>query len=525
MPTKLRVDSSFEESNRSVLAALQHTEPEFSLPETIKNAKIKLETEPTDNPEYVSLHNLRKTRRFAVGRFVSLTITLVSIVFLTFGGFFVYNILAAASDTTGGGRGNIWHTIANSFNPAGFERVKLQGEAEGRTNLLVLGVDAAAGLSDTIIVVSYYYKEQKIAAMSIPRDFYVTDGYGSYRINAIYPFAENRDPGSGAQAVANFLSKELEIPIHYWVVVNFDGMVQVVDAIGGIEINVPVAFVDYEYPTRDYSGYMRPAPRFEAGIQHMNGEKALIYARSRHGNNGTGSDFDRGRRQAEVIAAALQKLKSRIDSGEILNINSVNALIASVRGNVKTSLNVNEIMSAYEIFKNQTKNQQSIFDNYYAINWFSGNGFLCSPPLEKYGASVVTYCDGAIGGTRNYSTSRQKAREMARNLLEQARFAELRSASAIILANRSGLTKLVETELRNLPIGTVWDADNYYRYIPPATGTEKVNIYIASDKLRAQFKEVAQGKLTFAYELHGALPKEKILTSNNVGTDIIAWIE
>lgn len=520
MPTKLRDQDNFEDLNKSVLEILE-------TPKDETNTAIIADTAKTDSKieQNNSIKLLRKKKRFSIGRFISITIILFCVILLVLGGSFVYNILAAASETTGGGKGDIWSTLKNSLNPTGFERVTLQGENEGRTNFLVLGVDSAAGLSDTIMLVSYYYKEQKIATMSIPRDFYVTDGYGTYRINAVYPFAENRNPGSGPQAVSDFVSKELEIPIHYWMVVNFDGVEQIVDAVGGIEVNVPTAFIDYQYPTRNYSGYIRPAPSFETGMQYMNGERALIYARSRYGNNGTGSDFDRGRRQAEVGEGILQKLKSKIDSGEIMNINSINALIGSARNNVKTSVNINEIMSAYELFKDQAKNQDNIFDNYYSINWFSGNGFLCSPPLEKYGASVVTYCDGGLGGGRTYSAGRQKAREMAQNLLDHARFADLSRTSTIILANRSSLTAGIETELRTLPLGTVWDADNYYRYIPQATGTEKVNIYIANDQIRAQFKEASEGKLTFAYELHSGLPAEKTLTSNNVGSDIIVWIE
>jgi LCP family protein required for cell wall assembly len=227
--------------------------------------------------------------------------------------------------------------------------------------MLVMGVDSAAQLADSIMVVSYYHTEQKIATLSIPRDFYVT---GGYRINAVFPFAEQQNPGSGPQAMADFVSQELDIPIHYWLMVNFEGVEQIVDAVGGIEINVETPFVDYEFPTRNYSGYMRPAPSFEKGPQKMDGERALIYARSRHGTNGTGSDFDRARRQAEVGEALLQRVKDKFDSGEIFNINSINALIGSARGNVKTSAQINEIMSAYEIFKEVAAEQDSVFDSY-----------------------------------------------------------------------------------------------------------------------------------------------------------------
>jgi LCP family protein required for cell wall assembly len=526
MPTKLKDQKNFAEVNKSVLESLERDQEEakhsnFPNPEDATSS-----THQPDETSANSVQQLRKKKKkFSLGRFISLTIIIFCVGFFAVGGAFVYNILAAVSESTGGGEGNIWDTFTGALNPQGFERVELKGEPESRTNMLVLGVDSEALLSDTVMVVSYYHTEQKIATLSIPRDFYVTDGYGSYRINAIYPFAEARSPGSGAQTVADFVSRELDIPIHYWVVVNFEGVEQIVNAVGGIEIDVTVPFVDYQFPTRNYSGYMRPAPSFEKGKQKMNGERALIYARSRHGNNGTGSDFDRGRRQAEVGEAILQKLKQQVDSGEIMNINSINALIASAKNNIKTSAKINEIMSAYELFKETAAEQEDIMSNYYSINWQAGNGFLCTPPLEKYGASVVTYCDGAIGGTNYASASRERGRQQAKNLLAEARFADLANTSTIILANQSKLTGQVEAELKKMPLGTVWPADNNYRYISKASGQEKVSIYIPNKNLRSQFEEAAKGQLNFAFELKGDLPTDKTLMTNNQGTDIVVWIE
>jgi LCP family protein required for cell wall assembly len=464
-------------------------------------------------------------RKLSIVRVFSSLLIILSLIVILTGGLFVYNILMAASETTGGGEGNFWNLLLNNFLPKDFERIKLKGEDEGRTNVLVIGYDSVAMLADSILIVSYYYTEKKVVTLSIPRDFYIRDGGGAYKINALYPFAEQRQKGSGAQAMADFLSRELDIPIHYWVALNFQGVKQLVNAAGGIEINVTVPFVDYEFPTDDYSGYLRPAPSFEAGRQYMDGDRALIYARSRHGNNGTGSDFDRSRRQAEVGAAILQKLQTQLRSGEIWNINSINALINSVRGNLKTSAEVKEIISAYEIFKTSFKGDTNILENFYSINFRTGNGFLCSPPLDLYGASVITYCDGTLGGSKGASKSREQARQIARDLLQQAKFAALREASVIILANRSDKTAEVEKQLQSMPVGKVWPADNFYKYIPKATGEEVIRIYIADAKLREQFAEASKGKLEFAFELHGPLPAEKYLTPNNVGADIIVWIE
>ena len=95
------------------------------------------------------------------------------------------------------------------------------------------------------------------------------------------------------------------IGINYFVGVDFDAFKQAVDAVGGINIDVPAGFTDNQYPAGECDegncGY--ETVRFNAGVQHMNGATALIYARSRHGNNGQGSDFARSRRQQQIIVA------------------------------------------------------------------------------------------------------------------------------------------------------------------------------------------------------------------------------
>ncbi len=512
-------------STKSLFTSSELLESEISQPVSTETSTSNFQANVTDEVTTNKSKTSRPKRKFSIIRLFSSILIVISLIAILTGGLFVYQILSVASETTGGGEGNLWSLLVNNFISKDFERVKLKGEDEGRTNVLVIGYDSVALLADSILIVSYYHTEQKIATLSIPRDFYIRDGGGAYKINALYPFAEQRQKGSGAQAMADFLSRELDIPIHYWVALNFQGVKQLVNAVGGVEVNVTVPFVDYEFPKDDYSGYLRPAPSFEAGKQYMDGDRALIYARSRHGNNGTGSDFDRSRRQAEIGAAILQKLQTQLRSGEIWNINSINALINSVRGNVKTSAEVKEIISAYEIFKANFKGEANVTDNFYSINFRTGNGFLCSPPLDLYGASVITYCDGTLGGSRGTSRSREQARQVARDLLQQAKFTALKEASVIILANRSDRTTNVEKQLQGLPVGKVWPADNFYKYIPKATGEEVIRIYIADAKLREQFAEASKGKLDFAFELHGSLPAEKYLTPNNAGADIIVWIE
>jgi anionic cell wall polymer biosynthesis LytR-Cps2A-Psr (LCP) family protein len=91
------------------------------------------------------------------------------------------------------------------------------------------------------------------------------------------------------------------VPVHHYVRVDFEGFRAVVDAVGGIDVVVEEPIVDNAYPTEDY-GTMRI--EIPAGPQHMDGETALRYARSRHGS----SDFDRAKRQQQILTALARRL-------------------------------------------------------------------------------------------------------------------------------------------------------------------------------------------------------------------------
>jgi polyisoprenyl-teichoic acid--peptidoglycan teichoic acid transferase len=91
------------------------------------------------------------------------------------------------------------------------------------------------------------------------------------------------------------------VTVNRYVRVDLAGFVRIIDAMGGIDVNVPNPLVDDEYPTYDYG---TTTMAFDVGPQHMDGERALAYARIRHGS----SDFQRAERQQFVIVAALQRL-------------------------------------------------------------------------------------------------------------------------------------------------------------------------------------------------------------------------
>jgi LCP family protein required for cell wall assembly len=156
-------------------------------------------------------------------------------------------------------------------------------------NIVLLGSDrrpqSSAWRTDSMIVVSVDATNNVIRLLSIPRDLWVyIPGHGYNRINTADLWGEMAQPGTGPEWVKQTIHRNLGIPVHYYVRLDFEGFIKIIDLVGGIDVDV-----DCPLPDIDLS----------AGLHHMTGEQALRYARSRKSTN----DFDRARRQRKVLMA------------------------------------------------------------------------------------------------------------------------------------------------------------------------------------------------------------------------------
>lgn len=174
--------------------------------------------------------------------------------------------------------------------------------------LLVMGVDHRAdetgpARSDSLILAGNNSTTGQAALLSIPRDLWVTiPGVGEQRINTALFFGhEANNPTAGPQLARRTVEQQIGRPIDRFVVLDFETFVRLVDVLGGVEIDVPAPITDAEYPTPDYGV---TTIHFDAGPQIMDGERALIYVRTRH----TDSDFGRSERQQQVIRAMAGRL-------------------------------------------------------------------------------------------------------------------------------------------------------------------------------------------------------------------------
>lgn len=174
-------------------------------------------------------------------------------------------------------------------------------------DILILGLDARDGegfvsRTDSVMLLGISPARLRVSLLSIPRDVFIqTPGYGLQRINTINVLGEQQAPGGGPELLAESLASSLSVRPERYVRLNFGAFVELVDAVGGVTVDVPRTLVDNYYPTED--GGVTTV-RFESGLQHMDGERALIYARTRYADD----DYRRAERQQQIVSALAGKL-------------------------------------------------------------------------------------------------------------------------------------------------------------------------------------------------------------------------
>lgn len=268
---------------------------------------------------------------------------------------------------------------------------KIKGEDQDRINILLLGVGGknhdGGNLTDTIMLVSLQPSTKKVAMMSIPRDLMISvEGLGWQKVNAVNALAEAKKEGSGGEAVSQALSDILGIPIQYYVRVDFQGFINIIDRLGGLEVYVDNVLEDYSYPILGQEDNADYYSRYEhlyidQGWQTMDGSLALKYARSRHGLGSEGSDFARSKRQQKIIEAVKNKL---LKKENLLKP----AMIASIASELNEHISYNfsswEILKLWQNFKDVSSDDIS---NYVLDNGVDG---LLVSSMSEAGAYVLT---------------------------------------------------------------------------------------------------------------------------------------
>jgi len=219
-------------------------------------------------------------------------------------------------------------------------------------NFLLLGSDTNnqnnSGRTDVILIVSVNRSAGTVSLLSIPRDLYVyIPGWRLHRINTAYGHGESSGyEGGGAQLLADTIEYNLGIHIDFHARVDFEEFKQIIDAVGGIELTVDCTIQDWRLSEPDLDPVIEDNWEIftlDAGVHNMDGDLALWYVRSRR----TSSDFDRGRRQQDMMRALWRRileldLLNQLPDiwGQVTEIVETNATLEDMAGLIPLALTI-----------------------------------------------------------------------------------------------------------------------------------------------------------------------------------------
>jgi LCP family protein required for cell wall assembly len=343
------------------------------------------------------------------------TLLVFFVIFLLGGGFFVYKtgyILNKISESENSAFGSIFGAL-----PVIGSRQEIKQDDQGRTNVLLLGMrgenmPGGGLLADTIMVATLKPGEtesgadDKVGLISIPRDLYVQiPGTSQHsKINSVYYYGEEQQNTTGIKEMKEVVSEVTSLDIHYAAVINFKGFEELVDAVGGIEIELeesfiePIQFHEMKVCDGDNGGvFTVDAGEFEhkidergkivesyplcynsneecggvfslpAGKQVLDGENALCYVRSRV----TSSDFDRAKRQQLLLKELKEKL---ISLDTFTDFSKMNNILNAVGDNAKTDMSSTEMRKFFDKYSGMQN-----AEIYQRVLESSDEGFLTSP--------------------------------------------------------------------------------------------------------------------------------------------------
>ena len=332
-------------------------------------------------------------RHLKLKKFIKRTALTAMIIILAGAAYFGYKIYHTQKKVLAGGGKSL--TVCNdNVDPS-----LLTQEGDSRINILLLGIGGPGhdgpNLTDTIMLASIDPITDKADLLSIPRDLWVRIPNAGYsKINAAYQDGIDRsnsktDSGQRADGLA-LLDKTLApvldgVKIQYHVLFDFSAFKQMVDALGGVTVNVPDTLYD---PTIAWENHGNPIIA-RKGLQSFNGQTALLYARSRE----TSSDFARGERQRLLISAIKEKAFS---AGTFANPIKISSLLDSLGNNVYTDFDSTNIKCLYRQL--QTIPSTSIK----SIDFVTPPNQLVTTGAQRFGGILASVVE-PLAGVGDYS--------------------------------------------------------------------------------------------------------------------------
>lgn len=235
------------------------------------------------------------------------------------------------------------HAVNNAYEEIEERKIPEKREvkvepAQDNVSVLILGVDdsekrnqgADNSRTDALLLATLNNKTKTVKLVSIPRDSYVYIPHIGYKDKINHAHARG-----GTLATLETVEELFDVPIDYYVRVNFNAFIDIVDALGGIEAEVP-------YRMLEKDEFDRNTVNLQPGLQTLNGREALALARTRKQD----SDIERGKRQQEIIKAIATKAAS------VTSITKYDDILSAVGSNMKTDMSFNEMKAFFTYLTN-----------------------------------------------------------------------------------------------------------------------------------------------------------------------------
>ena len=262
------------------------------------------------------------------------------------------------------------------------------------------GLHDGPNLTDSIIVASYDISKNRVTVISLPRDIWSTSL--SDKINSAYAYGEAKKKGAGMVLAKAEVGAIVGLPIHYAVVIDFDKFKELIDYFGGIDVVVDKSFNDNKFPISGRendtcNGDLEYKCRYESvsfkqGLQHMNGETALKYVRSRNAQGEEGTDFARNKRQEKILKSMSEKIMSTARSRDLNKIRGMYYLLDKI-----IARDISNPEAAYIVKKIITKKGFNI--NQFAL---SEDLFIVPKKSDYKGKYVLIPTNGSFGSIHGY---------------------------------------------------------------------------------------------------------------------------
>lgn len=261
-------------------------------------------------------------------------------------------------------------------------------ENDERITLLMMGIDRRPGepyisRTDTMMLLSFNPRTDVISVLSVPRDLYVViPGRGRDRINTAFVYgAQGNNPAGGAELAMQTVEYNLGVPVDHYLMVDFSAFIRAVDALGGIDVDVPYDIYDPDFPDMDY-GY---DPLYiPAGPHHFDGLTALKYARTRHQDN----DFYRARRQQQVLLAVRSKALS-LGPAEMLR--QAPFLYRQLEDGIRTDMSLEQILTLANALKDIPEDniKSAVLDTEYVVGHRTAGGASVLVLINEKAAPLI----------------------------------------------------------------------------------------------------------------------------------------